>query len=90
MKTRTTATTKARRILVAVGSAVVFTTSFAGVAAADTAGAPGAAIRSACGASFGQLIGPARSSGTAVHGNYAGGAAAFSDPAVLQAHGCDG
>ena len=50
--------------------------------------APGTDIKNACGASFGQLIAGARSSGTAVHGNYAGGAAAFADPAILAAHGC--
>jgi len=51
---------------------------------------PGADIKNACGASFGQLISGARSTGTAVHGNYAGGAAAFADPAILAAHGCTG
>jgi hypothetical protein len=58
------------------------------VGAGAASAAPGADIRSACGASFGQLIGPARSGGTAVHMNYAGGAATFADPAVLAAHGC--
>ena len=52
--------------------------------------APGADIKAACGASFGQLISAAKSTGTAVHGNYAGGAAAFADPAILAAHGCTG
>ncbi|HEX6261581.1 MAG TPA: hypothetical protein VF097_01905 [Actinomycetota bacterium] len=50
--------------------------------------APGGDIREACGASFGQLVSAGRSSGTAFHTNYAGGAMAFSDPAVLAAHGC--
>lgn len=50
--------------------------------------APGTGIKNACGASFGQLISGARSTGTAVHGNYAGGAAAFADPVILAAHGC--
>ena len=52
--------------------------------------APGQDIKAACGASFGQLISAAKSTGTAVHSNYAGGANAFSDPAILAAHGCDG
>jgi hypothetical protein len=52
--------------------------------------APGQDIKQACGASFGQLISAAKSTGTAVHGNYAGGANAFSDPAILAAHGCTG
>ena len=50
--------------------------------------APGADIQSACGASYGALISGAKSSGTAAHSNYAGGANAFSDPAILAAHGC--
>ena len=59
-------------------------------AAVPASAAPGADIKNACGASFGQLISGARSTGTAVHGNYAGGAAAFADPAILAAHGCTG
>lgn len=50
--------------------------------------APGSAIKAACGASFGQLVSGAKSTGTAVHGNYAGGAGAFANPAILAAHGC--
>ncbi len=50
--------------------------------------APGTHIKQACGATFGQLISAAKSTGTAAHGNYAGGAAAFADPALLSAHGC--
>ena len=38
----------------------------------------------------GQLISGAKSSGSATHSNYAGGAHAFSDPAILAAHGCSG
>ena len=57
-------------------------------AATPANAAPGADIKNACGASFGQLISGARSTGTAVHGNYAGGAATFADPAILAAHGC--
>jgi uncharacterized membrane protein len=52
--------------------------------------APGQDIKAACGLSFGQLISAAKSSGTAVHSNYAGGAHAFSNPAILAAHGCGG
>jgi hypothetical protein len=52
--------------------------------------APGQDIKEACGGSFGQLISAAKSSGTAAHSNYAGGAHAFSDPAILAAHGCTG
>lgn len=50
--------------------------------------APGADIKEACGASFGALVSSAKSAGTSAHGNYAGGANAFSDPAILDAHGC--
>jgi hypothetical protein len=50
--------------------------------------APGPDIKDACGVSFGLLVSGARSSGTAAHASYAGGAAAFADPAVLAAHGC--
>jgi hypothetical protein len=50
--------------------------------------APGRDIKAACGATFGQLISGAKSTGTAVHSNYAGGAAAFADGAILAAHGC--
>ena len=52
--------------------------------------APGQDIKASCGVSFGQLISAAKSSGTAAHSNYAGGANAFSDPAILAAHGCTG
>jgi hypothetical protein len=57
-------------------------------AAVPATAAPGADIKNACGASFGHLVSGARSTGTAVHGNYAGGAAAFANPAILAAHGC--
>jgi hypothetical protein len=50
--------------------------------------APGTDINGACGATFGQLISGAKSTGTAFRGNYAGGAHAFADPAILAAHGC--
>ena len=61
----------------------------ASLGVAGTASAvPGTDIKNACGATFGQLISGAKSTGTAVHGNYAGGAAAFADPAILAAHGC--
>ena len=52
--------------------------------------APGQDIKAACRLSFGQLISGATSSGTAAHSNYAGGANAFSNPAILAAHGCAG
>ena len=57
---------------------------------ASAGAAPGQDIKAACGLSFGQLISGAKSSGTAAHSNYAGGAHAFSDPAILAAHGCGG
>ena len=50
--------------------------------------APGQDIKAACGLTFGQLISGAKSNGTAAHSNYAGGANAFSNPAILAAHGC--
>lgn len=63
----------------------------ASLASTGTASAaPGRDIKAACGASFGQLIAAATSTGSAFHGNYAGGAAAFADPAILAAHGCTG
>ncbi len=61
------------------------------VALPATAGAaPGQDIQAACGLTFGQLISGAKSSGTSAHSNYAGGANAFSNPAILAAHGCNG
>jgi len=74
-----------KRMIVMVASAMMVV-GLAGTASA----APGADIKDACGASFGTLISEARSTGTAAHGNYAGGAAAFSNPAILAAHGCIG
>ncbi len=55
--------------------------------------APGKAIQDACGAPFGQLIVLFRTDELggvpgAAHPNYAGGANAFANPAVLAAHGC--
>jgi hypothetical protein len=55
---------------------------------AAASAAPGQDIKDACGASFGQLVSAGKSSGDAAHQNYAGGANAFSDPAILAAHGC--
>ena len=52
--------------------------------------APGQDIKAACGVTFGELISAAKSSGTAAHSSYAGGANAFSNPAILAAHGCAG
>jgi hypothetical protein len=49
---------------------------------------PGADIKDACGTSFGALVSSAKSAGTSAHGSYAGGANAFSNPAILAAHGC--
>jgi len=61
------------------------------VALPATAGAaPGQDIQAGCGLTFGQLISGAKSSGTSAHSNYAGGANAFSNPAILAAHGCSG
>ena len=74
-----------RKRIVAIAAAVSL------LALPPAAGAaPGQDIKAACGASFGQLISAAKSTGTTVHSNYAGGANAFSDPAILAAHGCDG
>ena len=70
-----------RKALVTVG---VLGLMFAAVPAANAA--PGKAIQDACGASFGQLVGPAKSSGTSFHGNYAGGAKALVP--FAEAHGC--
>ncbi|HEX5938404.1 MAG TPA: hypothetical protein VFZ75_12085 [Actinomycetota bacterium] len=72
-----------KRVIVTVASAMLML-GLTGTAQA----APGADIRDACGASFGALVSSARSSGTAAHGSYAGGANAFSNPAILAAHGC--
>jgi hypothetical protein len=72
-----------KRILIAISSAIL-TVGLPGAAQA----APGADVKAACGASFGALVSSARSSGSAAHGSYAGGAAAFADPAILAAHGC--
>lgn len=55
---------------------------------ATASAAPGQDIKAACGVSFGQLVSAGKSSGDAAHQNYAGGANAFSDPAILAAHGC--
>jgi hypothetical protein len=55
---------------------------------ATASAAPGQDIKDACGASFGQLVSAGKSSGDAAHQNYAGGANAFSDSAILAAHGC--
>ena len=51
-----------------------------GLAAALIVSGPagyGKTIIDVVGASFGQLVGPAKRSGTAAHGNYAGGAKAL-------------
>jgi hypothetical protein len=72
-----------KKFVIAVSSAFLML-GLAGTAQA----APGADIREACGASFGALVSSAKSSGSAAHASYAGGAAAFADPAILAAHGC--
>jgi hypothetical protein len=74
-----------KRMLIAL-TIVAASLAITGTASA----APGTDIKVACGASFGQLISEAKSAGTAFHGNYAGGAAALADPAILAAHGCAG
>jgi hypothetical protein len=74
-----------RKLVVAISSALLMV-GLAGTAQA----APGADIREACGTSFGALVSEARSSGSAAHRSYAGGAAAFARPAILAAHGCAG
>jgi hypothetical protein len=72
-----------KRLIVTVASAMLML-GLTGVAQA----APGADIKDACGVSFGALVSSARTAGTSAHGNYAGGANAFSNPAILAAHGC--
>ena len=72
-----------KRVIVMIASTLMVL-GLAGTAQA----APGADIQEACGASFGALISAGKSGGTATHANYAGGAAAFADPAILAAHGC--
>lgn len=78
------ATTMRKRIAMTVCAAAVL------LLPAAAGAAPGQDIKAACGLSFGHLISGAKSSGTAAHSNYAGGANAFSDPAILAAHGCGG
>ncbi len=74
-----------RRRLVAMLAAMALVVALPGAAMAG----PGKDIKAACGgASFGQLVSAGKSSGEAVHGNYKGGAKAFSDPVVLAVHGC--
>jgi hypothetical protein len=73
-----------KRIALAVCSAAILALP------ASAAAAPGQDIKAKCELSFGQLISAAKSSGTAAHSNYAGGASAFSGPAILAAHGCSG
>ena len=72
-----------KRIATAVAATLLVLPAAAGAA-------PGQDIKAACGASFGQLVSAGKSSGAAAHANYAGGANAFSDPAILAAHGCIG
>ena len=72
-----------KRLILTIASAVLML-GLTGTAQA----APGADIKAACGASFGALVSSAKSAGTSAHGNYAGGANAFANPAILAAHGC--
>ena len=69
-------------------TAVAFSAAALLAIPATASAAPGQDIKDACGASFGQLVSAGKSSGDAAHQNYAGGANAFSDPAILAAHGC--
>lgn len=73
---------KKRLLVLAATTALTMTLGSAASAA------PGADIRQACGTSFGGLVSGAKATGTSAHGSYAGGAAAFADPAILAAHGC--
>jgi hypothetical protein len=71
-------------------AAVAVTASMLLAVPAFAGAAPGQDVKRACGASFGELVSAGKSSSSAAHMNYAGGAKAFSDPAILAAHGCDG
>ena len=55
-----------------------------------TAAGYGKTIIDVVGASFGQLVGPAKSSGTAAHGNYAGGAKALVETVCVHVPGASG
>lgn len=73
-----------KKIALAIGAAALLAIP------ATASAAPGQDIKAACNASFGQLVSAGKSGGDATHGNYAGGAKAFSAPAILHAHGCHG
>jgi hypothetical protein len=76
-----------KKMLAAVAAAAVMAIAPAS-ALGKNADAPGQKIKDACGVSFGQLVSAGKKSGTSFHSNYAGGAKAFSDDAILAAHGC--
>ncbi len=75
-----------RKRIVAFAATVVLVVG----APATALAAPGKDIQTACNASFGQLVSAGKSSGSAAHQNYKGGAKAFSAPDILAAHGCSG
>lgn len=75
-----------RRKLTILVAALAMALATALPAAAAGHAAYGKVIQDACGASMGQLIGPAKKAGTATHDNYAGGARALAG--VAAAHGC--
>ncbi len=75
-----------RSKLVVTAAAVLSLGLMAAPASAAGHAGPGQMIKEECGVSFGQLIGPAKASGESAHGNYAGGAKAFT--MFLTAHGC--
>ena len=76
-----------KKMLAALAAAAVMVVAPAS-ALGKNADAPGQKIKAACGVSFGHLVSAGKKSGTSFHSNYAGGAKAFSDDAVLAAHGC--
>lgn len=76
-----------KTLIAAAAAAAVMATAPA--SALGNADAPGQKIKSSCGASFGQLVSGGKKAGDSFHTNYAGGAKAFSDDAILAAHGCN-
>ena len=71
------------------GLAAVLAAAAVTIVPASAGAAPGTDIQNACGAPFGALVASGKSTGTAAHSNYAGGAKAFSNPAILAVH-CGG
>ncbi len=78
----------AKRVFAATAAAAVMAVAPTSALGHD-ADAPGKKIKSACGVSFGKLVSGGKKSGEAFHQNYAGGAKALSDDAILAAHGCN-